>query len=574
MKLSGLRIKNFRNFDKVSVSLLNKNLVFGMNDVGKSNFLYAIRFLLDYKFRNKGFTKSDFHNYNAAEPIEITLIIELETDGQKYDTDSEKLIAKLHGARSSDEDNVFIKLVANYIENDDRVEPHMYWGTNEDDLSEIPTRGISHLESDTLFELVYFEPNISMKRVFKANKNKIFNEREQIEEDSQIIKYIEESAKSINNNISDLSVVKNFEEDINLEYGNLRKEDFSIKLKSEIAVNKYYEYIVPYITHADNEENIYPTSGDGRQKVISYALLNYLNKSEKDDKIKIFLIEEPENSLHRSMIISLSRQLFAKESIYDYFFLTTHSNELLYELDHAALIRLYNSGNTKASSAIFHHDEEQKNIKRRLNKQLSSAFFANKILLVEGPSEAILIEHIYESLGIEYELDGGFIIETNGIDFSPYVNKLSALGINCFVKTDNDIKKSSKNNDNEYILIGMNRCLKLLGSKNLESRVFDKQDKSEIKLELFDELKDQIQIFELNNIYLSKIDLENDLYEVIPNTMDKIFGENAVKNLQNAKKYNMIDLVEVLTVEDVDKIYNHVNFKVIKEFNEYGKSNY
>lgn len=574
MKLSELCIKNFRNFDEVSVSLLNKNLVFGMNDVGKSNFLYAIRFLLDYKFRNKGFSKSDFHNYNVTEPIEITLSIELELDGENYDNDSEKLIAKLHGARGSDENNVFIKLIANYIEQDDRVEPHLYWGTNVDDLSEIPTRGISYLEIDTLFEIIYFEPNISMKRVFKSNKNKIFNEREQVEEDSQIIKEIEGSAKLINNKISDLSVVKNFEEDINLEYGNLRKEDFSIKLKSEIAVNKYYDYIVPYITHADSEDDIYPTSGDGRQKVISYALLNYLNKGETDDRIRIFLIEEPENSLHRSMIVSLSRQLFAVDSMYEYFFLTTHSNELLYELDHAALIRLYNSGNTKASSVVFHHDKEHKKIKRRLNKQLSSAFFANKILLVEGPSEAILFESVFEALEVEYELDGGFILETNGIDFSPYVNKLTALGINCFVKTDNDIKKSTKSNDNKYSLIGINRCLKLLNSKKLESRIFDKQDKSEIKLEVYYEMEDQIEIFEENNIHLSKIDLENDLYEVIPNIMTEIFGENAVKNLQNSKKYNMIELVDQLETEDFKAIYEHENFKVIKRFNEYGKSNY
>lgn len=571
MKLSELRIKNFRNFDEVSVSLSNKNLVFGMNDVGKSNFLCAIRFLLDYKFRNKGFSKSDFHNYNVSEPIEITLIIELETNGQNYDNNSEKLIAKLHGARGSDENNVYIKLKANYIEHDDRVEPHLYWGTDEDDLSEIPTRGISYLESDTLFEVVYFEPNISMKRVFKSNKNKIFNEREQIEEDSQIIKDIEESAKSINRNISDLSVVKNFEEDINLEYGNLRKEDFSIKLKSEIAVNKYYDYIVPYITHADSEEDIYPTSGDGRQKVISYALLNYLNKSEKDDKIKIFLIEEPENSLHRSMIISLSRQLFAEDSIYDYFFLTTHSNELLYELDYAALIRLYNSGNTKASSVIFHHDEKQKNIKRRLNKQLSSAFFANKILLVEGPSEAILIDSIFEALEVEYELDGGFILETNGIDFSPYVNKLSALGINCFVKTDNDIKKVPKSKPNMYSLIGINRCIRLVEGTELESREINNENRLEIKKSLYSEFEPMIHSFEGNNIYLSKIDLENDLFEIIPDKMQEIFGNNPIDTLQKAKKYNMIELVDKLEKEDFNAIYKHENFKVIKRFNEYGK---
>ena len=40
MKLKTLSIKNFRNFEDISITLSNKNVVFGMNDVGKTNFLY------------------------------------------------------------------------------------------------------------------------------------------------------------------------------------------------------------------------------------------------------------------------------------------------------------------------------------------------------------------------------------------------------------------------------------------------------------------------------------------------------------------------------------------------------
>lgn len=60
MKLKTLSIKNFRNFEDISITLSNKNVVFGMNDVGKTNFLYALRFLFERKIRNKGFLESDF----------------------------------------------------------------------------------------------------------------------------------------------------------------------------------------------------------------------------------------------------------------------------------------------------------------------------------------------------------------------------------------------------------------------------------------------------------------------------------------------------------------------------------
>ena len=51
MNFKSIAIKNFRNFKDISIELTNKNVLFGMNDVGKTNFLYALRFLFD-KDRN------------------------------------------------------------------------------------------------------------------------------------------------------------------------------------------------------------------------------------------------------------------------------------------------------------------------------------------------------------------------------------------------------------------------------------------------------------------------------------------------------------------------------------------
>lgn len=47
MKFEKVVIKNFRNFDNVELDLSNKNIFFGLNDVGKTNFLYALRYVFD-----------------------------------------------------------------------------------------------------------------------------------------------------------------------------------------------------------------------------------------------------------------------------------------------------------------------------------------------------------------------------------------------------------------------------------------------------------------------------------------------------------------------------------------------
>ena len=41
MKFEKVVIKNFRNFDNVELDLSNKNIFFGLNDVGKTNFIIS-----------------------------------------------------------------------------------------------------------------------------------------------------------------------------------------------------------------------------------------------------------------------------------------------------------------------------------------------------------------------------------------------------------------------------------------------------------------------------------------------------------------------------------------------------
>ena len=64
MKFNKIVIKNFRNFENIEVNLQNINVFFGMNDVGKTNFLYALRYLLDKNIRKSELVESDFYNRN------------------------------------------------------------------------------------------------------------------------------------------------------------------------------------------------------------------------------------------------------------------------------------------------------------------------------------------------------------------------------------------------------------------------------------------------------------------------------------------------------------------------------
>ena len=63
MKFKRISIRNFRNFENIDISLDNKNIFFGMNDIGKTNFLYALRFIFDKTVRKNNLIDTDFYEF-------------------------------------------------------------------------------------------------------------------------------------------------------------------------------------------------------------------------------------------------------------------------------------------------------------------------------------------------------------------------------------------------------------------------------------------------------------------------------------------------------------------------------
>ncbi|MEH7705979.1 AAA family ATPase [Bacillus toyonensis] len=579
MKLKSLKVENFRNFEDVEINLTNQNVIFGMNDVGKTNLMYALRFLLDREIRKNGFKETDYFKNDTSKVITITLGVEI-ADRDTND-DSKHIIAKVGGARSgtrSELDVFFFQIKGAYDESENIGVPKIYWGNKLDELEELAQSGIFS-PLDSLFKIVYLDPTIDLDKTFSKNRKQLFDQTKLDESDIAISNEIKSLGMQLNDKISSMEVIQSFQTTITKEYKKLKKEDISIEMKSELSINGYFGNLIPYIKR-DNDENIYPTSGDGRKKILAYSIFNHLIQEQEGNKIIIYLIEEPENSLHRSMQIALSKQLFESE-VYTYFFLSTHSPELLYEMDNASLIRIYSKNKTNCESYIYHVEDNYKNVKKELNRSLATALFADKVLLVEGPSEKVLFEKILEEVHPTYELDGGYLLDVNGINFEPYVKVLKGLNITPIVKTDNDLK-AKKGQPKNFDLIGINRCIKLINGTPKESVEIDyfvindkgkEVENVKLKRELIFAEKNrifkgnakEIQNLKENNIFLSKIDLEHDLYDVIGERLEEILGKSPIKYLQNHKLLNMIELTQELNSKDCKAIINHELFKALKK---------
>lgn len=555
MKFEAITIQNFRNFENIEIELSNKNIFFGLNDVGKTNFLYAFRYVFDKDVRKLNLVDSDFHNKKTDTNIEILVSLDISNTAC---TDCQKLRAQLKGALLSEHKKVYIKLVAEYNKKELVALPILYWGGDINDLREMKQRGYLY-EIDHVINVLYIDSYVDLYYLFKKNVNSLIKNEDDADQD--VLAQIQDTVAILNTHISSLSGIKDFEDKITPEYKKLRNDNITISIKSEFAVKGLYSNIIPYIKQ-DGDDNLYPTAGEGRKKLLAYSIFDILADESAEKKINLFLIEEPENHLHKSMQIALSQILFTDEK-YKYLFVSTHSPFILYEMDNVNLVRIYNETKINSASTFYKVPEEYEKNRKMLNRSLSEAIFADKVLLVEGPSELILFQKVLTTVNPFYESDGGYILDVGGIGFSPYYVILDKLKIHNAMKTDNDLRQRK---DGTYSVLGFSRCNNCLSNALLPvdpisiNTVQSKRELYNENIKVLDDIRDSYHIF------LSKCDLENDLDEFLHDELLKYLKtSDVVKYLQDSKHYHVVELARVISDTDCLKIYEHYNFACLKE---------
>lgn len=567
MKLTRLIIENYRNFEELDLEISNMNVVFGANDIGKTNLLSAIRMLLDPQCRRNGFVDSDYHLKDTSKKIRIVLGINVSDED---DEDTKKIFAKAK-VIGTGKDTLYISLETQYNAENLFSEIHMSWGDDLDDLEPMILTQQFRCDVDNIFNVIYIDSSIQLDAVFKRYARTLFQNPKSIEESEKAD--LRECIDNLNSTISGIKLIDEFQNNLSKEYEHYREEGLEIKIKSEVEMDNIYSKLIPYISYEDGKT--YPTAGDGRKKIVEYSILGMESRESEKKKINIFLVEELENHLHRSLQISLSFQLF-EDRLFRHMFITTHSSLIVSRMDNVTLVKLYNPEKADGKSVEYIVPKEYKKNKAKLNMELSEAIFAEKVLLVEGPSEKILFERVLTDLAPKYECKGRYILQVDGVAFKTYYEILNKLGIKCLIKTDNDLKYYETDGKIEFA--GINRGAEIAGISKKNKRAlntiisktqFDSERK-QYQLHYFNEFSRTIEELKDKGIFLSQIDLENDLYEVIPSTMERYVSStggrlDAVDYLQKAKQNRMVALCEKITKTDSRAIFEDDKFLCIKE---------
>lgn len=556
MKIEWIKIKGFRNFDNEKINFAEQTLIIGANDVGKTNLIYALRLLFDRSLsdRDLDLFNSDYNVYTKSDSIEITVkLLEVTEDCLitvfKGDLNKETVYIQYKNSKNSEyrilsgatEETLEEKNSRFYIK---RLNME-YVNTNRN-LETFMKREKNQILEDAKLKLTEEQTQADEKSVLKINRNlELVNKR------VDRLNYIQESLTKVNNELSSLAI---HNEGKVLTYKNTNSDSTGMLNNLELTFS--------------TDEGALTLGGDGRNNQIFLATWVSKQKNVSSlEKVTFYAIEEPEAHLHPQQQRKLSSYLL--EKFEEQVFITTHSPYIATEFKPDRIVKLCSKDKSTKAAKGGCSEELKTNFDDfgyRLDAITSDVFFVNGVFLVEGPSEKLFYTALAKQLDIDLDRLNVSIISVNGVGFKPYIKICLALDIPFVLRTDNDIfnktKKIGKKNVEFSFQGGISRVMgiytELLQTEDNQELIEYWQThhlKNEwLKIRQHPQVaKDLanyiIQEVEKNNIYISQIDLENDLaYSSLFSSLKKFYNTRAIKStvdkMQKAKAENMLKFLK------------------------------
>ncbi|MGV3224760.1 ATP-dependent nuclease [Staphylococcus hyicus] len=556
MKIEWIKIKGFRNFDDETINFANQTLIIGANDVGKTNLIYALRLLFDRNLsdRDLDLLNSDYNVYTKVDSIEITVKL--------VDVKEDCLITVFKG--DLNEGTVYIQ-----YKNSKNGEYSILSGPSEEALEVKNSRFyIKRLNME------YVNTNRNLESFMKREKNQILEDaklqltEQQTQEDGSAILKIKRGLQLVNKRVDRLNYIQQSLSKVNDELSSLaihnESQELSFKNANSDATRMLDNLELTYST----QDGALTLGGDGRNNQIFLATWISKQKNIKSlEKVTFYAIEEPEAHLHPQQQRKLSSYLLEKFD--EQVFITTHSPHIASEFKPDRIVKLYSKKKcTKVAKGGCSEEIklEFDDFGYRLDAITSDVFFVNAVFLVEGPSEKLFYTALAKQLNIDLDRLNVSIISVNGIGFKPYIKICLALDIHFVLRTDNDIFSKTKKIEEKDVKFsyqgGISRVMgiytELLQTENNRSlitywgehEVENEWQKNKTAPQAAINLANYIiPEAEKNNIFLSKVDLENDLVNSkLFSSLKKFYNTRAttstVKEMQKAKAENMLNFLK------------------------------
>ena len=496
MYISEIHIENFRNFDNFTMDFQKGlNVIIGANNSGKTGLLYAIN-LLSHPTE---ISVDDFNKYNLSKFAEkyrdkapkIVFEYSIQHTIMEDDTEDESIIKllpfmgikNLSSSRIEKDGkayyNIFAKVRAEYSLDirflDDYIKEielitdfENYWLVLKRYVSKQYDWTYSNGVSDTtidkkdvcsIFDIRFIGAERTSEEVRKETKKEI----EQFAKDKDNMSTFDSFKKRVSDELKTelstpieklSSIFENEHNEIGLEKGNV---SISSTVKADFSVSDAYYTEVKDTKHGYNVPLYH--NGLGYNNLINIYMLIKLNEVKKGVDFRILCLEEPEAHLHPAMQYKLFKylcKLDKEDKLNQQIFVSTHSSNIsaVAGLDNMFMI---NYNNSLESPEVEQQSLEQQfqdmdgetvkeEAKRHLTKFLdvtrSDMLFADKVILVEGLAEKLMMPLFMEKCGIPYEDEHISVVEIGGKNFMYFVELFNGNNVSKKVLciTDNDFK--------------------------------------------------------------------------------------------------------------------------------------
>lgn len=483
MYISNIHIQNYRGFQDLSVDFKDGiNILIGPNNSGKSNLLRALALVFDGKSR-KQLTVDDFHNEIKLEDLKqhspkitVTVMISQSKDedlmGNELVTVSNWLIKleqpylaqlqyefflpeeyesayKTSIENFCDASEVWTKIENSFI----RLYIYKIWAGNPDNQIQV--------ESDSLskFDFQFMDAIRDVERDMFSGKNTLLKNvidfflDYDIKSNKELSK--EDQTQKINRRKTDFkrqsdSLIKELKKRLEsgtneiLSYADHVGVSFDHSkptFEGAMSENEVYSILQLLVQQETGMKIPLRNNGLGYNNLIFMSLLlakmqvdsdgSYLGSNAK--VFPILVIEEPEAHLHPTMQFQFLN--FLKDNLKDkkvrQVFITSHSTHITSSALLDDLICLYKFQNTVhvsypgrvfiSNQAGQGNSDSKKYVQRFFDATKSNMLFAEKIILVEGIAEQLLIPVFAKYLGRNLEENHVSVINVGGKYFQHFL---------------------------------------------------------------------------------------------------------------------------------------------------------
>lgn len=499
MYLSNLKVNNYRNFSEFDINFKKGlNVIVGPNNSGKSGLLKAIGILsslnnLVFDDFNKNDLKINWNNkYKNDAPIitmEFNLFHDVYLNNFEDETlndlipflNTQQIQEKINSQRKKYyEINVSIKL--EYILDSKKKEEYIdeickiksfeeylnvfkkysnyyQWiitnGINENIIEKKKLNNIvsiDFIDAERNSEAIYKKIDAEFKNFFSKDENKDI----QLNVNNAISKLLKDAIKGKIDEID--KIIVNEKNDIGLKKGYV---SISQNVRTDVGLNS--GYIIDVNDTKEKFDLPLTHNGVGYNNLINIYLLIKLIELDKNN-FRILCLEEPEAHLHPAMqykLFKYIKKLDEEENLNQQIFVTTHSSNItsIAGLDNIIMINyqrdeqiqkcvsqivfdIFKEKISDAPEEIEMKNKSKSHLTKFLDVTRCDLLFAEKIILVEGISEKMLIPILINKFGTSYEEEHISIVEIGGnyFDYFLFLFKNNIIKKKVLCITDKDYK--------------------------------------------------------------------------------------------------------------------------------------